>query len=91
MGKYKAEREGLVKKIHEQEEELERIFKMVESSQQYMGNECTSGGHDERIVVHVNKEGVVNKRFERIVIDERVKATVNRLDGGREPEGKRTE
>lgn len=61
---------------------MERIFKMVESSQLDVGRECTSG-EGERIVVHVNKEGVVNKRVERILVEDRVKATVNRIDGGR--------
>lgn len=64
-------------RIHEQEEELEKIFKMV-SAKETEVRECVSG-EGERIVVHVNKEGNVNKRVEKIFIDGKVNATVSKV------------
>jgi hypothetical protein len=52
-----------------------------------------SSGEPERIVVQVNKDGTVNKRVEKVNVDERVKATVGKLSvNPRELEaGKQTE
>lgn len=52
-----------------------------------------STGEPERIVVMVNKDGTVNKRVEKVNVDERVKATVGKLSvNPREFEiGKQTE
>ena len=65
-----------MKRINEQDEELEKIYHMINNQAQ---RDYNSGGEAERIVVQVNKDGTVNKRVEKIGIDDRVKATVGKM------------